>query len=358
MMIQTHHGWMVGVRTAWVVAAIAVGGFAASTSAVTIDWATVGNAGNAADSSVAWPHPGAVSYEYRIARHEVTNAQYAEFLNAVAATDTNDLYNTSMGSDIFGGITRSGSSGSFTYAVKTNMGNKPVNYVSWYDAARFSNWMTNGQPAGGGTESGVYTLTGPTSISAITRDLNNPNQVFLPTDDQWYKAAYHQPASQGGDSDDYWLYPTASNDMPTPATATSTGDIDNPGTNVANYNLGADWNGRDGNLTTVGSAGPDAKSFYGTSDQAGNVTEWNETLFSGSIDRRGLRGGSFFNNENGLKSSFQAPQSPTNENVGIGFRVASPVPEPASALLLTLGAPLLLRRRRGHGPGPTEHASR
>jgi len=338
-MIQMFHERVVGLRVACVIAAVVVTSFAASASAVTIDWVTVGNPGNAADTTGF----GAVSYDYRIAKHEVTNAQYAEFLNAVAATDANNLYSTSMGSDAHGGITRAGSAGSFTYSAKTNMGNKPVNYVSWYDAARFSNWLTNGQ-GNGDTESGVYTLTGPTSIIAITRDLSNPNQVFIPTEDEWYKAAYHQPASQGGDSDDYWLYPTASNSIPTVATANSTGDISNPGTNVANYNRGADWNSENGNVTTVGSAGPDSESFYGTSDQGGNVWEWNEALIGSS---RGLRGGSWFNIEFDLRSSRRSGNNPTDERVNVGFRVASPIPEPASALLLTLGAPLLLRRRRG-----------
>jgi hypothetical protein len=96
--------------------------------------------------------------------------------------------------------------------VKANMGDKPVNYVSWYDAARMSNWMTNGQGSGG-TESGVYTFDGVDSISGITRDLSNPNQVFIPNEDEWYKAAYHQPFAQGGDADDYWLYATQSNSL-------------------------------------------------------------------------------------------------------------------------------------------------
>ena len=59
--------------------------------------------------------------------------------------------------------------------------------------------------------------------------------------------------------------------MPTVATANATGDISNPGTNVANYDLGADWNGQNGNVTTVGTAGADSASFYGTFDQGGNV---------------------------------------------------------------------------------------
>ncbi len=341
------------LRAACVLAAMVLGSMTTGASAaVNMDWVTVGNAGNAADplNSGSVPGIGAVSYDYRIAKHEVTNAQYAEFLNTVAATDTNALYNTSMGSDARGGITRSGSSGSFTYSVKANMADKPVNYTSWYDAARFSNWMTNGQGAGS-TESGVYTLTGPTTISGITRDLNDPNQVFIPTENEWYKAAYHQPADQGGDSDNYWLYPTASNSVPTIATATATGDIANAGTNVANYSRGADWNDEDGNVTTVGSAGPDSESFYGTSDQGGNVWEWNETLASGGA--RVIRGASWFGPEFNQRSSAQDTENPTDEgrflpDIGnYGFRVASPVPEPTSLALVALGVPLLLRRRRG-----------
>jgi len=250
---------------------LSLGLASAASAAVDIDWVTVRNAGNAGDVQPLGTF-GAVSYEYRIGKYEVTNAQYAEFLNAVASSDPNSLYNTDMGNNARGGITRFGSSGSFSYSTKANMADKPVNYVSWYDAARFSNWLTNGQGSSG-TESGVYTLTGPTAISGITRDLNDPSQVFIPTEDEWHKAAYHQPSTQGGDSDDYWAYPTASNSTPTVATANGTGDISNPGTNVANYRYGADWNGQFGNVTTVGSAGIDSESFYGTSDQGGNVWE-------------------------------------------------------------------------------------
>ena len=47
--------------------------------AVMFDWETVGNTGNAADPLTGF---GSVDYTYRISKHEVTNAQYAEFLNA------------------------------------------------------------------------------------------------------------------------------------------------------------------------------------------------------------------------------------------------------------------------------------
>ena len=132
------------------VAALMVCLAGSASAQVTFDWATVGNPGNAEDpfNSGSIRGIGSVANVYRIAKNEVTNDQYAEFLDAVAATDTNALYNASMGSDPRGGITQSGVSGSFTYAVKTNMGDKPVNYVSFFDAMRFVNWLDNGQPSG------------------------------------------------------------------------------------------------------------------------------------------------------------------------------------------------------------------
>ena len=129
---------------------------APSALAVTIPTVPVGNAGNAGEAQSQGTF-GAVAYDYRIGTTEVTNAQYAEFLNAKAASDPLGLYNTNMDSDARAGITRSGSSGSYAYAVKPNMGDKPVNYVSWYDAIRFANWLHNGQGTGD-TETGAYTL--------------------------------------------------------------------------------------------------------------------------------------------------------------------------------------------------------
>ena len=328
-------------------AASFVAASAAFAGSVTMDWSTVGNAGNAADPQVMIDGTtgyGSVDYEYRIGTYEVTNSQYAAFLNSVAASDPNGLYDPNMGSRGRGGITRLGSDGSYTYSVRANMGDKPVNYVSWYDAARMSNWMTNGQGFNGGsgdTESGVYTFDGVESISGITRDLSNPNQVFIPTEDEWYKAAYHQPAAQGGDTDDYWLYATQSNSAPTVASATSIGDVANPGQDVVNYLSGADWNGLNSNVTTVGSAG--STSFYGAFDMNGNVWEWNETLIGSS---RGLRGGSFNNSGNSLRSSNRGFDNPAIEVDFFGFRLASPVPGPGSVALLAVGAPLLARRRR------------
>jgi formylglycine-generating enzyme required for sulfatase activity len=282
-----------------------------------------------------------VNHNYRIATTEVTNAQYAEFLNAKAASDPLQLWNSNMGSTSSrGGISRSLSNGSFTYAARPDMGNKPVNWVSWYDALRFINWLHNGQGSGD-TETGAYTLLGgtptPTNGSTVTR--NAGATVFMPTEDEWYKAAYHQPAAQGGDSDNYWQYPTATNTPPTVATANSVGDISNPGANVANYNDGADWGFNNGHVTTVGSAGPLSRSYYGTSDQGGNLWEWTETKFL--TTSRIIRGGAFFTLLLGLDSSFDADFLAANPGDGIGFRVAM-VPEPGTAGLAVMALALLV----------------
>jgi len=180
-------------------------------SAITIPTVLVGNPGNGNDPLTGSLY-GGVADAYRIGTTEVTNAQYVEFLNAKAASDPLALYNTSMGSDARGGITRSGVRGSLTYAAKTNMGNKPVNYVSWYDSIRFANWMHNGQGTGD-TETGAYTLLGgtPTPSNGLSIARNTGATWFLASENEWYKAAYHQPAAQGGAGANFWLYPTATN---------------------------------------------------------------------------------------------------------------------------------------------------
>ena len=123
------------VSVAAVLGSLAVSAHAAPV----IDWVTVGDPGNTADTTGS-PNPaGAVADSFQIMKYEFTNQQYTDFLNSVAATDTYSLYNASMGSNARGGITQSGASGSYTYATKTDMGDKPVNYVSWWDAARVSN---------------------------------------------------------------------------------------------------------------------------------------------------------------------------------------------------------------------------
>ena len=145
---------------------------------VTFDWAAVGNPGNDDDPQTGI---GGVEENYRISKHEVTNSQYTEFLNAVAADDTNFLFSNHMELDTQGGIRRSGGIGNYSYAVKPGRGDNPVNFVSFFDVMRFVNWLENGQPTGnqgtGTTESGVYT------IDTGTGEMRASNATFfIPSD--------------------------------------------------------------------------------------------------------------------------------------------------------------------------------
>jgi len=92
--------------------------------------------------------------------------------------------------------------------LKAGYENRPVVFVSFLDAMRFANWLGNGQGRGN-TETGAYTLT----LGGLA-PRNAGATVWIPSENEWYKAAYHQPAAQGGDADNYWLYPTGSNATP------------------------------------------------------------------------------------------------------------------------------------------------
>ncbi|MFM7260413.1 MAG: formylglycine-generating enzyme family protein [bacterium] len=275
---------------------------------ITIGTVAIGNAGNASDPITA---RGAVSYAFNIGATEVTNAQYAAFLNAKAATDTYSLYNTEM-AGTYGGINRSGTAGSYTYSTVSGRADNPVNFVSYWDSLRFANWLHNGQGSGA-TETGAYTLTS-SGISANSIARNSDWRWAVTSDNEWYKAAYHQPASEGGPSDNYWLYPMGTDSIPSDSEA-----------NINNVV---------GNTVAVGSY---AANFYGTFDMAGNVMEWTEAAMTSSFGSyRFLRGGSFTNYYGDIRSNWYFYEVPTAEDRRFGFRV-SQIPSPASFALLSLG---------------------
>ncbi|MBU6277425.1 MAG: formylglycine-generating enzyme family protein [Planctomycetes bacterium] len=342
---------MNALRFTRLAAALVVALSVTAAHAITIDWVTVGDPGNAADTT-GDPNPaGAVAASFQIMKYEFTNQQYTDFLNSVAATDPYSLYNASMGTDARGGITQSGSAGSFTYAVKPNMGDKPVNFVSWFDAARVSNWLMNGATSTSSTETGAYTLVGG-QTSGNAPAVNSGATFFIPTEDQWYKAAYYKGGSTNAG---YWTYATQSDTTPSAVTSGSTG-IGTAGStgNFANYANGAMWNGQFGNVTTVGTNG--SPSAYGAFDMSGNIEEWNDlTGVAGST--RGLRGGSWPYIPSGLSASTRNAFNPSFEFSVYGFRLAGSVSSPSgvpeidpaglgSVLAIVTGALGLLERRR------------
>jgi formylglycine-generating enzyme len=312
---------------------------------VTIDWVTVGDPGNTADTTTY----GDVADSFQIMKYEFTNQQYTAFLNSVDAngTNPNSVYNANMGSNARGGISfTSGNAPGSKYEIRTNMGDKPVNFVDWFAAARVSNWLMNGATGTSSTETGAYTLAGGTSGNAPA--VNNGATFYVPTEDQWYKAAYYKGGSTNAG---YWDYATQSDSTPTAVTAGSTGIGSSGSTgNFANYLSTADWNSQDGNVTTVGTNG--GASAYGAFDMSGNVAEWND-LTGAAGSSRGMRGGNWLTSgASFLSSSGRITYVPSLDNIVFGFRLASPVPVPepstyAMALAgLACGGYTMFRRRK------------
>ncbi len=298
--------------------------------------------GNAWNSNDTWGDGhGQVAYEYNIGKYEVTAGQYTEFLNAVASTDTYGLYNPKMWSDYFGcKIWRQWSPSGYSYSVADDWANRPVNFVSWGDAARFCNWMQNGQPTGmqvaETTEVGAYALNGATTNARLmSRRRKTDWQWAIPTEDEWYKAAYH---ANNGLADDYFDYPTASNEKP----SNDLVEPDDPGNNATFREGGGDYTVRSPYWRTEVGAHENSASPYGTFDQGGGLYEWNETAFYGWA--RGLRGGSFEDPWGPLHAGNYTFNSPGAEHNHIGFRVAH-VPEPTTVTFIIFASLLCVTGR-------------
>ena len=281
-------------------------------AAVNMSWTSVGNVGNTADPSTGY---GSVNHAYNIGTYEVTNAQYVDFLNSKGASNDAGIFAGTMGTTgTYGSnIIQSGSIGSYSYSVSSTYANMPVVGVTWFNAARFCNWLGNGQ-GNSSMETGAYMLNGATS-GIVT--VNVGATVYLPSEDEWYKAAYYN-----GSNSTYSIYPNGQNTI-TQADA--------------NY-------GPSSGLADVGYGNA---SSYGTYGQCGNAFEWNDAVIDSS---RGLRGGSwgvsaYFGLSDGLASYSRVASVPAREDFLIGFRVAS-VPEPSCVVLTILASGLLVTRRK------------
>jgi len=281
--------------------------FGTSGNEFTIDFVNIGNTGNAADTTSY----GAVPYEYRASIYDISK---------------ND-------------ITKATASGMANVTAGAWSNNQPAANISWYEAAAFVNFLNTNSG-----KTAAYNLTFTTNWNMAlwsseqawtaggTNLYRNKNAFyFLPSENEWYKAAYYNAAGTN-----YFVYPTGSDTAPT-AVASGT----NSGTAVY------------AQLFEQGPSGVDVAgglSPYGTMGQGGNVWEWNESAFDGdnssSSEDRAIRGGGWFYSEFFLRSSGRFNFAPKSESSDVGFRVAS-VPEPSIyALLLMAGAGWLLWKRR------------
>jgi len=273
-----------------------------------IPFVPIGNPGNAADTSTY----GAVSSIFNMSTYAISQDE----------------------------ITKATASGLTSVTAGAWTGSQPAANMTWYEAAAFVNWLntSTGHSVAYNLNAGATALTlwtpSDAGYNAANLYRNNNAYYFLPSENEYYKAAYYDPNKAGGAG--YWQYATGSNTAPT-AVASGTG----AGTAV--YGGGA----------VVAPAAVDQSgglSPYGTMGQTGNVYEWMESAFDGTNDvsseGRAVRGGSWLAPASSLQSSIRLNSTPSSASNTIGFRVAS-VPEPSSTVL-TIGPCLmfLARRRR------------
>ena len=286
--------------------------FGTGGNAFTMDFVTIGNPGNAADTTGS-PNPaGSVAYTYNLGKYEVSRDMITK-ANAAGSLGIT-MYDMSS----YGG----------------NGVNRPATGVSWYEAAKYVNWLNTST---GGTA--AYKFSGSTfqlwSSTDAGYNANNPfrnssAKFWLPSTDEWYKAAY-------GKADGSWSnFPNGTDIAPT-AVAGGTA------ANTAVYNQSFSTGPAD-----INNAG--GLSAYGTMGQGGNVWEWNETAYYGSNSTAGEwrehRGGAWYDDSFGLDASNRGIQDPTyGYSVSVGFRVAS-VPEPSSLSLLAMGGVVVALRSR------------
>jgi formylglycine-generating enzyme required for sulfatase activity len=262
-----------------------------------------------------------VPYEYRVGTYEVTQDA----------------------------VTKAMASGLADVTAGEWTGNQPVAPFSWYEAAAFVNWLntSSGKTAAYDLtfSSGSWSMALWSSEQAWTAGgtnlYRNKNAFyFLPSENEWYKAAYYNAAGTN-----YFLFPTASNIDPI-AVASGT-NADTAVYNFAGLQPAA--------VTNAGGLSP-----VSTMGQGGNVSEWMESAFDGTnslaSEDRAIRGGSYQSFyypvliTNPLISSARGIGVPSNEIRNLGFRVAS-VPEPSTYALIALAgavlvARLVVRRRR------------
>jgi formylglycine-generating enzyme required for sulfatase activity len=279
-----------------------------------MDFVTIGNPGNTADTTGS-PNPaGRVDYNYHIGKYEVSRGMI-EKANAAGGL----------------GITLDDMS-----SYGANGINRPATGITWNEAARFVNWLNTSQNyqaaynfTGNGANDNI-TLWGPEQSSGSNQFRHKDAIFVLPSMDEWYKAAYGSP---GGT---WYNYATGSDSAPSAVANGASGAV-----------YGQPISQGPADITSAGGL-----SAWETMAQGGNAWEWNESAYDGSNDsaseNRVLRGGNWFDSSGNLVASGRNDYGPARGSFNFGFRVAS-VPEPSSGLLVLLGLSAVLRRRRRPG---------
>jgi hypothetical protein len=271
--------------------------FGSGANSFTIDLVTIGNPGNGV-YSVSNP-AGSVPYEYRIGKYEIPE----------------DAINKA---NVIGGL---------GITIDSRGPNEPATSVTWYEAAKFVNWLntSTGHAPAYKFVGGNFQLWQPMDAGYNPHNLfrNKLAKYVLPSLDEWFKAAYYDPAAGH-----YWDYPTGSNNIPD-----GIDFVGDPTFDAVFYDGGLNPGPND--ITDAGILSPN-----GTVGEGGNVAEWNETAFdrqnNDTAEQRGSPGGAWVSSSTLLAAwNTGTGTTPQFESDRLGFRVAS-VPEPSSVTLVAI----------------------
>ncbi len=303
-------------------------------------WATITDPGNRPtrpEETVFFPNTefGAVDHVYRMSTTEVSVGQWFEFVGAFLT-----VFPGRYGSNLTGIAIDD-----FFMQPELNPGHtfdEPAN-MSWEYAARYANWLHNDKAiTAGAFSNGVYdtsTFTFNPDGSSNHQMQHDPGAKFwIPTHDEWVKAAYWDPDKNAGEGG-YWKYPYASDTPPVSGFPEDGGMT----------NVGAGFFDPEGFPIAVGSY-PNASVPWGLFDVSGGMAEYTETGFDGGLNGFRWRRGSWFSLPDG-QDFWDA--SDWNSTVSVrgagltGLRVAAqPVPAPPALVAMACAVFITTRRRK------------
>ncbi|MBE7503822.1 MAG: SUMF1/EgtB/PvdO family nonheme iron enzyme [Verrucomicrobiales bacterium] len=264
---------------------VTVDTFGSDTNRFAIEFVTIRNPGNSDDLTAAPYQLGGVSYYYRMGRYEISE----------------DIVN------------KANVLGNLNIVVSNSGTNKPARMVTFLEAARFVNWLnvTAGyRPAYRFSAQGEWLLWPSEESWRVDQENRYRHKeafYFIPSADEWYKAAYF-------DGTKYFRYPTGSNSAPAPVAR---------GTEQGTAVYGQQEESGPADVNEAGGLSP-----YGTMAQGGNVWEWVETAFDGGNDTTDellqVRGGRWSTVASTLRSSACNNARPWQGVTGTtGFRIAA-----------------------------------
>jgi formylglycine-generating enzyme required for sulfatase activity len=318
---------------------------------------------------------GSVGYEYSIGRFEVTTSQWTEFFNAAYDRPVGDpnlpwlIPPTFWGAQ---GTTPINSSNPNARRWQVPAGNemRPVGNISWRMAAMYCNWLHNDK---GTTReafmSGAYNVStfGPNGLGGFSdQPTRSPDaRYFIPSWDEWLKAAHYDPHKNGPDQGGWWAYPNGSDSplIPGPPGVLVSANLlqppfPDPNGVPAQTNYG--WESQNfpgySPFTVPLGAYPDVQSPWGLLDVSGATSEWTEEIrnFAGGGMTRVYDGSSWNDLGSGVVDPIwlRSSTEPWISAYGHGFRIASNVPGPSPLLVMVLSSgcvALVNRRRRRSG---------